>query len=735
MSNYLLDWSKAGLEGTFGVDGPNGTLDVRVGTGWHDSGDLRIEEKYGEKLIVSDPDDGKSTTCISFDEPVEGVSFKLYDVDEGQTWDDKVTVIARDADGNVLDVTFSDLNGQKVYGNTLKGEGDLQGGEHPVSVTVSGEVATLEIVHEDKGDCGDGSGKIGIGDISFDYGPALDGYVEGTNGDDVIDIDYTGDPEGDRIDHGDAILPGETGDDDIVLAGGGDDEIRSGDGNDEIYGGGGDDTLHGGTGDDVIYGDRTGPGAGERVTLDFEGFHSGEIVGNQYASMGVTISSGDGHHPAMIFDSEHPTGGDRDLGTGDLGNVLIVSEDGDSSDPDDNAHGGELRFDFDSPSSVHELTLLDIEESGGEIRLYDGDGELIREVAIPRDCDGGRQTLSIDTHGVSRMVVELAGSGAIDNVSFTPSGDEGGDNDDHLYGDEGHDTIYGGGGDDLIVGGADGDTLYGGDDSDHFIVDDHGHGIGDYVDGGSGGNDDDRLDLTGSGTFRIVDRTTDSDGNGYDGTVEWLDDDGDVTGRLEFDNIEEIIVCFTPGTAIATPMGERAVEELAPGDRVLTRDNGIQEIAWTGNKRLDRLDLSAAPHLQPVLIRKGALGQGLPERDMMVSPNHRVLVSSDRAALFFEEREVLVAAKHLVGQAGIERTLPERVSYIHFMFERHEVVLSDGAWTESFQPGDYTMQGLETSQRREILDLFPELESVKGMADYAAARRTLKRHEARLLAC
>jgi hypothetical protein len=73
------------------------------------------------------------------------------------------------------------------------------------------------------------------------------------------------------------------------------------------------------------------------------------------------------------------------------------------------------------------------------------------------------------------------------------------------------------------------------------------------------------------------------------------------------------------------------------------------------------------------------------------------------------------------------------VTYIHFMFDQHEVVLSDGAWTESFQPGDQTLDGLGEEQRAEIFELFPELKSRQGLETYAAARRSLKKHEAHLL--
>ena len=74
-----------------------------------------------------------------------------------------------------------------------------------------------------------------------------------------------------------------------------------------------------------------------------------------------------------------------------------------------------------------------------------------------------------------------------------------------------------------------------------------------------------------------------------------------------------------------------------------------------------------------------------------------------------------------------------RVSYVHFMFDRHEVVRADGAWSESFQPGDQTMASMGDGPRAEILELFPELETEVGIRGYIAARRSLKKHEAKLL--
>lgn len=184
--------------------------------------------------------------------------------------------------------------------------------------------------------------------------------------------------------------------------------------------------------------------------------------------------------------------------------------------------------------------------------------------------------------------------------------------------------------------------------------------------------------------------------------------------------------CFTPGTAIATRTGERAVEDLRVGDRVITRDNGIQEIRWAGRRALDYGQLAAAGHLRPVLIAKGSLGHGLPERDMLVSPNHRVLVPSDRTMLPFAEHEVLVAAKHLIDNRLIRPVQALGVTYVHFLCDRHEVVLADGIWAEAFQPGDYSLNGLGNAQRSEILELFPELAPPTGGKAKGPARRLPK---------
>lgn len=80
------------------------------------------------------------------------------------------------------------------------------------------------------------------------------------------------------------------------------------------------------------------------------------------------------------------------------------------------------------------------------------------------------------------------------------------------------------------------------------------------------------------------------------------------------------IPCFLCGTMIETPQGPVAIEDLVPGDLVLTRDRGAQPLRWIGSRGLSGRELAAAPHLVPIRIRAGALAAGVPAADLLVSP-------------------------------------------------------------------------------------------------------------------
>ncbi|SLN13474.1 hypothetical protein PEL8287_00525 [Roseovarius litorisediminis] len=184
---------------------------------------------------------------------------------------------------------------------------------------------------------------------------------------------------------------------------------------------------------------------------------------------------------------------------------------------------------------------------------------------------------------------------------------------------------------------------------------------------------------------------------------------------------------------IATPRGECPLEELKIGDRIITRDNGLQKICWVGRRDLTAQDLSAQPHLKPVLIRAGALGNGLPESNMLVSPQHRFLIHNEKAGALDVETEVLAAAKHLVGIQGVDVIEARQASYILFMFEQHEVILSNGTWTECFQPAEKVVDGMGAEQRKEIFALFPSLHETNGVKAYQETRQSFDQNRAKML--
>ena len=108
------------------------------------------------------------------------------------------------------------------------------------------------------------------------------------------------------------------------------------------------------------------------------------------------------------------------------------------------------------------------------------------------------------------------------------------------------------------------------------------------------------------------------------------------------------VICFTPGTRIATPDGPRLVEELREGDRVQTKDSGVQDVLWVGSRRMTGARLFAMPRLRPIRFRPGALGLERPDQELLVSPDHRMLIRGHAARALFNTDEVLVAARDLV---------------------------------------------------------------------------------------
>lgn len=216
--------------------------------------------------------------------------------------------------------------------------------------------------------------------------------------------------------------------------------------------------------------------------------------------------------------------------------------------------------------------------------------------------------------------------------------------------------------------------------------------------------------------------TIEGDGDDEDFNFTYAISDG-VNTDTGFVNATSI-PCFVAGTRIATPCGDVLVEDLRPDDLVLTQDDGPQALRWVGTRTV-----AAVGDFAPILIRAGTFGG---HDDVMVSPLHRVLIRDSLSELLFGEAEVLIAAKDLVNDHSVIRRNGGEVTYVHLMFDKHQVVFSDGLATESFLPGPQTVKSMEAEAVDEICAIFPELDPHTGDGYSPAARRMLKGYEATL---
>lgn len=181
--------------------------------------------------------------------------------------------------------------------------------------------------------------------------------------------------------------------------------------------------------------------------------------------------------------------------------------------------------------------------------------------------------------------------------------------------------------------------------------------------------------------------------------------------------------CFTPGTLITTPTGARPIEDLRIGELVETLDHGPQPIRYIVDG-----SFRASNDIAPIRFAVGSIGNDLP---LIVSPQHRILISGWKAELFYEQNSVLVAAKHLVNGHSVRQVFGGTVRYIHLLFDRHEIVFGQGIPSESYFPG-HADEALELSTKLELRSLFPEL---FGCADTTpkTARSIVRGKEAVLL--
>jgi hypothetical protein len=548
-------------------------------------------------------------------------------------------------------------------------------------------------------------------------------------------------------------------------------------GSDTLSGGLGNDLINSGGGNDIIAGDGPVAGAWHFETFDYNfssaagqafDIENGTRTGSGYVTdfdegnltnsvRGTTGNPGDF---GVIYTStlNVTTGGSYRLTTAsDDGSTIQIFDSAGNPVNFSNQTGGVrdyLNNDYHqgTTSRFGDVTLNSGQTYTIQIRYWENQGaDTLSATIRGPDTGGATQNLlnspmlglppgpEYSVTGVSAGVEgnDTLNAGAGDD---TVNGNGG---NDLIYGGSGNDLIDGGTGNDTLTGGTGNDTLTGGEGFDRFIFNagdgndvilDFNTAAGQNINDGNQSNND-FVDLSAFYT-NIFELRADFDDDGIlnqsigdysdntalGGSVTLSSVAGVNSADLTFDNTN--VACFVKGTLIDTPDGSKAIEDLVPGDLILTLDNGPQAVRWVGARTVP-----AQGDFAPIRFMTGALGN---HTTFEVSPQHRMLVTGWKADLLFGEAEVLIAAVHLVNDTTIRRSTAQSVTYMHILFDDHQIVCAHGAWSESFHPSAYAIGGVSEQSRHELRRLFPKLfDSATNTG--ATARRTLKSHEARLM--
>ena len=189
-------------------------------------------------------------------------------------------------------------------------------------------------------------------------------------------------------------------------------------------------------------------------------------------------------------------------------------------------------------------------------------------------------------------------------------------------------------------------------------------------------------------------------------TLQWNQPNPDTLSYGSIGPGDTGLACFVKGTRVDTPYGARPIETLRVGDLVLTHDHGPRPVRWIGQRCVDGTDRHA-----PVLIRKGAMGV---TRNLKVSPQHRVLLTGWKAEMLFGEAEILVPAASLLDGRKVVRKPVPQVTYVHMLFDMHELVQTHGLVSESLLPTGYSLSAWSAGTQSEILSLVPRLAGMQA---------------------
>jgi Ca2+-binding RTX toxin-like protein len=506
------------------------------------------------------------------------------------------------------------------------------------------------------------------------YGGADWGGGHATN-----DLMFGGDGT-DTLDGGDGsdTLSGDAGDD-LLRGDGGNDSLSGGAGDDNLEGGAGADTLSGGDGTDNLF------GGTDNDSLDGGG-------GDDWLEGGAgedTLSGGDGSDWIYATD-------------GDGNDTVIGGEDADDSDQD---------------------TLL-VDRASGVNVIFTGDESGIALGAVAAEGSVSFSEIEAIYTGSGNDTIDASATSSGTWASGWTGDDTliGGSGDDTLFGDAGNDSLSGGTGSDSLDGGIGADTLTGGRGAD-TLTGGAGNDVLDF-DRGSGSDTVSDFDMT-VANGQTADQLDVSDLRNPDGSpIRWADvtvgDDGNGNAVLTFPEGEQITLlgvdpgtidkqtaasmgmpCLAEGTLIDTPQGRRPVQDLRAGDLVLT-ERGAEPVLWAGGRRIGPEEMAARPVLQPVVIRRGALGN---DRPLFVSRQHGLAVLGPQGAVLARAGQLAGLGQGAFRQACGRRT----VAYHHLLLARHALIRANGAWAETLWPGPAALAALGPEVRGQIALALPRL--------------------------
>jgi Ca2+-binding RTX toxin-like protein len=724
------------------------------GAGDHDVIDM-TQLKNGVRVVFTGPGAGTITDLLTGEAMtfmnIAHLILTEYDdivdatLDDGSTYietrggDDTLTA---SENGGIYDDEANGPNGQgnDIFTGGAGNDTFWMGTEADIAYGEGGD----DRIHGQEGDDslfgGDGNDSL--------YGGSGDDILDGGSGNDTLfggaDRDTFALADNDSVDAS-ATTGGVT-----VDTGAGDDSIIGGAGNDTITAGTGADLIEAGAGDDIIH---LGSDS-EADLIRFSDGHGNDTI----TGLDAPIDNGDGTFTGVdTLDVSNLTDAN-----GAVVNTagVTVSDDGNGNAVLTFPNGESLTLIGIAPATANNPAWLQALGIPAPDFIVEGtEGDDLIDGSYLGDPEGDLVDAGDNQTGTNDDVIEGRGG---NDVIFSGAGNDsvyggddndtvyGGIGDDTLFGDAGDDQLYGGEGDDILDGGEGDDTLTGGEGNDLFVWTGQGNDTitdfgkdagGTYTDGDRTNND--FVDLSWLFNPSTLAAYNAANGTNFPNPLEAMNHDLS-DGRIDFNGMDmsgptltftslsgslttdqTAVICFVRGTRIMTDQGEAAIEDLAQCDRVLTLDNGYQPIRWIGSTRR----LAIGP-LAPIEIKAGTLGN---TRDLRVSPQHRMLLQGWQAELMFGEPEVLATAKSLVNDHTIRRIEGGEVEYHHILFERHEIILAEGAPSESFHPGEQGLKALDAPTRDEVLTLFPEL-AAGGSGRYGvAARMALKDHEGRAL--